>query len=306
MRSTHIVLIVSMVRGLEEELILYINCLDGEHYMPCHVPDARSAFTSLASLLQGQKSKEESLRINRTSVVSAGGWSLCLGSLACEDPSDIGAELVLCRGVPTRGGEKRRYILDGVQQPKKTGLAARQREITINNFTVVAGPGEKCTLESWALSKKTRHFVGVTDDAFEVLQILNCEPLVVGKVGLQPHSLHVGFRSMQEASWQVIYTPPCEHSSATGQSTTLPEGVWTFHGFAAPQNVDLATEAVFAGLVAGESSARWILIEMMLHHWSSILLHSRTVCVRGRECCFDCSIHFAKNIQPGSRVGLVL
>ncbi|KAL8695883.1 MAG: hypothetical protein Q9224_003098 [Gallowayella concinna] len=306
LRLTHVVLVISMARGFEEDLMLHIDSLEKTQYMPFNVPDARSAFVSLVSLLQGRTPQREENATSRTSVVSAWGWSLCLGSLACQDPSDIGADLVFFRGVPTRGGEKRRYIIDGVQ-PRR-GLAARQREITLGDFALVSGPGEKCMLSSWAYSKKTRHFVGVTDDAFEVLQVLSCEPVAEGNHNQnhQPYSLTIGFRTMQEASWNVIHIPACEHSSTIGQSTILPDCVWTFHGFESPFNASFAAGTVLAGLVAGASSARWILIDTMLRNWNSYLWPSRTICVRSRDCCFECSLQFAKSNRQGSSVGLVL
>ncbi|KAL8817019.1 MAG: hypothetical protein Q9223_004070 [Gallowayella weberi] len=244
LRLTHVVLVISMVSGFEEDLMLHIDCLDETQYMPFHVPDPHSAFFSLASLLHGRTLQRESSEISRTSVVSAWGWSLCLSSLACQDPSDIGAGLVLFRGVPTRGGEKRRYIVDAVQ-PVRKGMAAALRKSENRSFSLVSGPGERCVLGSWAISNKTRYFVGITDDAFEVLQILSCEPLAMDSKKLQAHSLSVGFRSMQNDSWDVVHIGACEHPSAVGQPTTLPEDVWTFHGFGSPESLKFPAEGVF-------------------------------------------------------------
>lgn len=303
---THIVLVLGMVHGLDEQLLLHLDVIEPEQYQPFRIPDARVAYSSLATLLEGQLPRRlTELEIGRTSVVSASGWSLCLGSLACKDPSDAKGWLAFICGVPARAGERRRYVIDGVR-PGRTMLALPLRDPKHSTFILTSGPGEKCILESWALSQKTRYFIGITDDAFEVRHVLSCKSSKTDNDTPQV-DLSTGFRSMQEASWEVIHTPGCNHaSSSLGQSIILPEGVWAFHGFAAPATEGLPAEAVFAGLVAGESSARWVLVDSMLNQWHRKLGSFSAVYVRGRDCCFECSIQFAKIRQQGSWVGLVL
>ncbi|KAL8736041.1 MAG: hypothetical protein Q9166_000603 [cf. Caloplaca sp. 2 TL-2023] len=148
LRLTHVVFVISMADGFDDDLMLHIDSLDKTQYMPFTVPDARSAFVSLASLLQGQILQRGDLEFHRISVVSAWGWSLCLGSIACQDPSDVKKDLVFVRGVPTRGGEKRRCIVDGAQplsremtnQEKAASWAAgrpRKRQGTLLESTMM-------------------------------------------------------------------------------------------------------------------------------------------------------------------------
>ncbi|KAL8753965.1 MAG: hypothetical protein Q9199_004682 [Rusavskia elegans] len=260
---THIVLVLGMVHGLDEQLSLHLDVIEPEQYQPFRIPDARVAYSSLATLLEGQLPRRlTELEIGRTSVVSASGWSLCLGSLACKDPSDAKGLLAFIRGVPARGGERRRYVIDGMR-PGRTMLALPLSDPKRSTLILTSGPGEKCVLESWALSEKTRYFIGITDDAFEVRHVLSCKSSKKDNDTPQV-DLSTGFRSMQEASWEVIHTPGCHHApSSLGQSMILPEGVWAFHGFATPATEGLPAEAVFVGLVAGENTLNML---QYVHH----------------------------------------
>ena len=316
-RLIHTVFSLCMAEGYEEDMSFYIDSLDETRYMSKTVPDPRSAFASLAISLSGwsyegsflQKSK---LNLNQTSVISAWGWSLCLGSFACQDPSAVSPYFSFIRGVPARGGERRRIIIDGSRSSEKEILSSHTTGA--NHFTPVSRPQEECTLSSWTQPQPTRYFVGIADDAFEVAQIFSCAPSPdpLGKFSTAlapaPESLNCGFRSMQETSWRVFHTPACEHHAAIGQCVTLPRGVWAFHGFGFPSFMGFPNASVFVGLVAGDSSARWILIANMLHRWIAVGGKDKhRVCVRSPECCFECAIEFAKSCGDGRRlVGLVL
>ncbi|KAL8715294.1 MAG: hypothetical protein Q9225_006438 [Loekoesia sp. 1 TL-2023] len=172
-RLAHIVLCLCMAEGLEEDLSLYTDSLDEAQYIPKTIPDARSAFVSLAMLLsgwthQGSLLQKANLDVNNTSVVSAWGWSLCMGSLACQDPGDIKPYFSFIRGIPARGGERRRIIIDGSRSLRTEVLSTNATQV--NYFTPVSGPQQECTLSSWTRPNQTRYFVGITDDAFEVVQ----------------------------------------------------------------------------------------------------------------------------------------
>lgn len=309
MRLTHVVLAICMARGFDGNLLLHIDSLDEAQYMPCPVPNASSAFASLASLLQGDPLPSDNFQVDDTSVVSAWGWSLCLASLTCQDPSDARAELAFIRGCPARGGERRRYITDGGRSLRTEVLSGRDIQTNHSNyFTVVSKPGDLCVLESWTRPKTTRYFIGTTENAFEAVHLMGCEPCIAdNKFG--PVSVACGFRSMQETSWMVWHAPACDHPAALGQSITLPDGVWAFHGFGSPYNQkhDFPPNAVFAGLVAGDQSARWILTAWMLHQWRAGTSRKQVVCLRSRHCCFQCAIKCAKSCNLGEGpVGLVL
>lgn len=303
LRLTHIILVLGMAHGFDEDLVLHLDSLDEAQYMPFQVPDTRIAYSSLASLLQGQQTyRLEEVEADRTSVISASGWSLCLASLACKDPSDTKGLLAVIRGVPARGGERRRYIIDGarpVSQQNKSLSSA-----SLGGFEIVSGPGETCTPESWKQPRKARCLIGITDNAFEVANIVSCDSRTNSKA--EPSNMTIGFRSMQDISWDVIHLPACVHQSRLDQPLTLPDAVWSFHGFRAPpSHYGFPQEALFAGLVAGDSAARWMLCAHMLYGWRTHF-PSFPICVRGRECCFECSMKYARRVPGDSVVGLVL
>ncbi|KAL8693560.1 MAG: hypothetical protein Q9218_001646 [Villophora microphyllina] len=307
----HVVLVLCMAQGFDEELGLHLDALDKTAYLPFSMPDARRSFSSLASLLQGFVYHLTDSTSPSASVLSDWGWSLCLSSVVGQDLSDVRPEVAFIRGVPARGGERKRRIVDGVG-PLAPELNAGFRAAYRSHIIPVAGPGEVCTLESWTRPQKTRHLIGVTNDAFEVVKVIGCDSAipknkVPENMDLKAYSVSFGFRSMQELYWCIAPIPPCGHSAALGQSVILPDGVWTFHG----HHDGLAysahpSEGVFAGLVAGDSSARWILAAVMMHSWTKGKDPLRMIYIRGRGCCLDCAIRYAKNGLQGRRVGLVL
>lgn len=162
---------------------------------------------------------------------------------------------------------------------------------------------------------------------------------------------------MQEMYWDSIYLRSCEHPVSLGQIITLPDNTCVFQGLDEPEgesepgigrsgfpvsNLPNSKEgSVHAGLVAGDSSARWMLLSSMLSKW--ILLKNLpqfqpggrfnrhplqpsedlnpaemtlktdgaetpepVVFVRGKECCFQCAINTALSRRRGRHVGLVL
>ncbi|KAI4206100.1 MAG: hypothetical protein LQ346_001283 [Caloplaca aetnensis] len=309
LRLTHVIFVLCMTQGLDEDLPLHIDALDDSQYMPFHLPEARQAFGSLASLLEGRVLQNDKSDVS-ASVVSAWGWSLCVGSLSCQDPSDAQADMSFIRGVPTRGGEKRRYIIDGAWSMQKEILGLYVNEQT--NFTVASAPGEQCQLRSMTPPKPKKYFIGVTDDAFEVVNIFPYElpPRTAGGPmrpdAVKEGSISCGFRSMQEAAWSAHHIPTCEHLAAAGQSVVLPPNVWAFHGFSSPGLEYFPADAVLAGLTAEDPTARWILMAMILYGWRAKLKLAWVVCLRGRDCCFECAIQFAQSCRGGNAVGLVL
>ncbi|KAL8939869.1 MAG: hypothetical protein Q9216_003120 [Gyalolechia sp. 2 TL-2023] len=308
----HVVLALCMAEGLDEDLSLFLDSLEG-NTSQLIASDARTAFSALALLLQGSPPRSpRSSRLPQTplgasdvAVVSAWGWSLCVGSITCRDPSDAKPELNFVRGVPARGGERRYYILDGSRSMKKEVLS-KAIDTHEMNMQSVSGPGQQYTLGSWTRPNDTRHFIGITDDAFEVAHIFSCRSSGELNKATIPYSITCGLRSMQEASWTAYHTPTCEHPVSLGQSMTVPDGVWVFNGCEPPFEKDVPKNAVLAGSVAGDPSARWILIAHMLYRWRPAAPLKQKVCVRSRECCFGCAVRFAKSCHVDSPVGLVL
>lgn len=245
MKLIHITFVLCMVQGVEDDLSLYIGVLPETQYthfdedssadMTFKVPDAENAFYSLSLLLLGPVERHS---LGDTSVVSAWGWSLCLGSVACQDPSDAGTSLAFMRGVPARNGERKHYIVDGAWSLRKEALAydyAKHSRLDISHR-----PGDQCILSSWTRVKDRRYYIGVKDDTFEVANILDYDdPAVNAKdKGRADHdsSFSCGFRSMQEVCWRVRHAPPCQHPATPGQSSlVLPENVFAFRGVGRPQ-----------------------------------------------------------------------
>ncbi|KAL8947740.1 MAG: hypothetical protein Q9222_006013 [Ikaeria aurantiellina] len=302
-RLSHTVIVLCMTHGFDEGLSLHIDSLEETQYLPFRAPDGCTAFASLASLLEGRELQMYNSDHDRTSVVSAWGWSLCLGSLNCLDPSDAKTEMAFARGMPARGGERRQYIVDGARPAWKE--ATNMKSSRRSNMVITASPGEHSTLGSWTSAKKPEYFVGITDSAFEVTNIFSCQSDIIGDTQNED-TISMGFRSMQEVSWGAVHLPGCEHVAAIGHSIILPENVWAFHGFRSPDpNWNFPHDPLFAGLVAGNRAARWILTAVMLYAWKGGG-SAPHVCIRGRNCCFECAIRYAKNSKPGAWVGLVL
>ncbi|KAL9580655.1 MAG: hypothetical protein Q9203_006215 [Teloschistes exilis] len=183
----HVIFVLSMAQGVVDELNLGINAHDNNiHQFPCPLLDARTAFTSLASLLVSSNARSASVYKvdDSTSVVSAWGRCLCLGSVTSHDPSDATAELSFIRGVPARGGEGKRYITDGVKSLRGEVNALRNTQDSFVN--IAAQPGEKCSLESWTSPRKSRYFVGTTEFSFEVSKVIACAPRVLAPIGQLP------------------------------------------------------------------------------------------------------------------------
>ncbi|KAL8724730.1 MAG: hypothetical protein Q9181_006700 [Wetmoreana brouardii] len=264
---THVIFALSMAQGVDENLVLHVEApIINMIATSFRAPDASSAFNILLLLLHGPLLSDHpsGTDLNKVSVASAWGWSLCLGSVACQDPSDCKAEVIFIRGVPARGGERKLYIVDSVGPLKKEINSFES--VGRSPFFTTAKPGEICNLESWTYPKKTKCFIGATEHAFEMAKIVACNARIQnGSNPSTEDSVSLGFRSMQEASWSVVHIPACEHLASLGQTVTLPDTVWAFGGFKPPVSHFFPSEATFAGLVAGDSSARWILIGAMMH-----------------------------------------
>ena len=303
MYLTHVLFVLSMAKGFDEDMGLYIDILDKEQYSAALTPDARHAFYSLAYLLHGPM-QSTTPYLPSVSVISAWGWSLSLGSVGSHDPSAAMVELSFIRGVPARGGERKRYIIDGVGPLEK--IVHSMETLNRSKFAIAAGPGEKCVLESWTKPQNPKYFIGTDEHAFEVVTVPACGSRMTEDSNLIPDRISLGFRSMQELSWDVIHIPTCEHLATLGQVVTLPEGVWAFRGFTSPINHDLGDHGVFAGLVAGDSPSRWILAGTMMYAWPTSEHTSPLVCLRSRDCCLECAVNFAKGCPSEGWIGLIL
>ncbi|KAL8652136.1 MAG: hypothetical protein Q9210_002865 [Variospora velana] len=321
MELMHIIFVLCRAQGFEDDISLYIDVLPESQYIPTlanpdlhriliEVPSPELAFSSLSSLLLGHAHRPG---LEGYSVVSAWGWSLYLSSVACQDPSDSTAGFAFVRGVPARKGERKHYIIDGAWSLRKEALSHDTAKYSC--FDISHRPGDQCVLSSWTRPKDRRYYIGVKDDAFEIANVLNYDdPAVDAKAKGGGSSVSCGFYSMQQVSWRTHHAPPCQHPATPGQSSlVLPENVFAFRGFDRPQLHTFQPNAVLAGLVAGDSSARWILTAMMVHTWRASLAKrgaapqsELVVCLRSRGCCFECAVRYAQSCNRGAPVGLVL
>ncbi|KAL8957450.1 MAG: hypothetical protein Q9193_005281 [Seirophora villosa] len=307
MKLIHITFVLCMVQGVEDDLSLYIDVLPEPQYthfdrdssadMTFKVPDAEKAFFSLSLLLLGPVERHS---LDDSSV----------------DPSDAGTSFAFMRGVPARNGERKHYIVDGAWSLRKEALAydyAKHSRLDISHR-----PGDQCILSSWTRVKDRRYYIGVKDDAFEVANILDYDdPAVNAKDrGCADHdsSFSCGFRSMQEVCWRVHHGPPCQHPATPGQSSfVLPENVFAFRGVGRPQLEIFKPDAVLAALVAGDSSARWILMATMVYAWRASWSkqgvappQEQIVCLRSRGLLLRVRREVRAALQTGAlRFGLV-
>lgn len=329
LRLTHVLLVLSMIDNITScqglSLDYRLTAIRKQRYDPFHLPDAREAFYSVASLIRGSMHNPEDVFDHRTAVISAWGWSLCMGSILCHDPSELKSGLAVYQGVPTRKGERKRLILDSfVSYPLAHHAEQNHSRIEhCNDYTTIANPGDRFEFMSWTRPSETRYFISTTDIAFEVAKFYRCEPAetsdlraVSGSRSL-PEEIRLGFRSMQELYWEATHITNCEHLAYLGREITLCQDTWAFNGFGEPKrpsqrsaggNWTLSPEgSVHVGLVAGNTSARWILLSSMLQSWRRYdTLSTLKVFVRGPDCCFDCAINISSRARTGKHVGLVL
>ncbi|MCJ1424475.1 hypothetical protein MMC29_002363 [Sticta canariensis] len=297
---SHLLLILSMIDNVDEcgMLPLDLYVLKKEHFLPFRLPNAREAFETIGLLLQGRALNSDDAETKRIAVLSAWGWSLCVSSIVDLDPSEARPGVVVLQGVPMRTGERKRLIVD---IPGSLTMSATDRVLKYEknryakyegNHITVAQAGDKVELGSWTRPKKTRYFISVNDTAFEVSRSLSSEPVGLAPFGdrsieknILPYAgeLRAGFRHMQEMYWNSVCLQTCDHPAWLGQIITLPRDTWVFHGLDEParerfierlesgpevtepsERIKCEEGSVHAGLVAGDSSARWILLGSML------------------------------------------
>ncbi len=359
LRLAHVLFILSMVENIEDceglPLELFPDSeysrdegnqgeghslfgrLEQDRRRPFRIPDAHKAFNTLVALLQGRNSQfhdgDGVRNDDKAAVISAWGWSICLSSLACRDPSEIRAGFTVLKGVPTRNGVRKRLILDGFMafgSGPQAREAERKRMQHSNDNKIIAQPGDTTLISSSeTIERKTQNLIAVTDTAFEVARVYTFKPLksevAVRASHSETKSEKLGFRAMQDIYWRVVHLPICEHTVHVGQTLTLPQGAWAFKGFDEPlptrtiddtsserQLADWETSpegSVHVGLVAGDSTARWTLSNSMLNRWwllKSKSASNSTVFLRSAHCCFECAISITKSQREAQNVGLVL
>ena len=320
-RLAHILLVISMTTSIDncKGLSIDLYSLGQDRCSPFHLPDAREAFESMALLLQGKESYAIDNTSGLASVISAWGWSLCVSSINCMDPSQIRSRNSIIQGVPMRSGERKRVILDSF---KGSGSYQSIHFDRLKPYQILAQFGDQVSLDSWTRSRNTRFFIGVSETAFQVAMAYEVEALN-GEKGIFAGRRY-GFRSMQETYWNSGHLLACEHPVQLGQVITVPQNTYIFRGFEEPQQntkyirngTDIATglavppvgEGGFThvALVAGDRSGRWLLLSCM-SRWSILTSPGEPkILLRGDDCCFKCAVDVCNENGQGGHIGLVL
>ena len=327
---SRLTLILSMVDNIEacEGLSLDLYSLKGEEgyggiSQPepgeleakprIEMPDAREAFEALAILLRGKDFPKVDDDIQRAAVISAWGWTICTGSVLANDPSELNPGIAVTQGVPMRDGERKRLIVDthveyhSVRKLHDDGLP------DLGVWAAAGFPGDHLALSTWTQSKKMRYFIAPSDSAFEVMKVYACHARSNPEVSWD---VRIGFHQMQQLHWDTYHLYACEHTAKLDQVLTLPEDTWAFRGFTAPPArlgpkgalpnpcLQCKEGSVNVGLVAGDVSARWILLRTDWGPHDNASVHKEFL--RGRDCCFDCAIRIVRNRRNGRHVGLIL
>ena len=277
------------------------------------MPDARQAFETLALLLRGKDFPKVDDDIQRAAVISAWGWTICTGSVLANDPSELNPGIAATQGVPMRDGERKRLIIDTHVNYHSIRRTYDDGKPDLSNWAAVGSPGDHLALSTWTKSKKMRYFIAPSDSAFEVMKVYACHALSNPEVSWD---LRMGFHEMQQLHWDTYHLSACEHTAKLEQVLTLPVDTWAFRGFTEPKLTLSPTDtlpnpylqckegSVHVGLVAGDVSARWILLRTRWGVSGSSSVHKEYL--RGRDCCFDCAIRIVRSRRNGRHVALVL
>ena len=322
----HLVFVLSMVEGIEKcgALALDLFFVPMEHWLPVRLPDACEAFQTMRKLLRGRDVAESpNNEDHAAAVISAWGWSVCMGSLTADDPSRLAPGLAVFQGVPMREGERRRLIVDGIPR----SVLNEEKKEELQKYEVVAGPGDIVTLSSWTKQEKTRYYIAVSDTAFEVAKVYVCRSL---RDKTSTSELRVGFRKMQELYWKTVHIPACEHGARIGQATALLSDMWAFHGLAPPNcivpetNEELETRlkvrldpitadwvlckegSIHVAMLAGDNSARWTLLSLDQVVSKKYFENYEVLYLRNPDCCLQCAFIIARNNRRGRHLGLIL
>ncbi|KAI9698462.1 MAG: hypothetical protein M1836_004043 [Candelina mexicana] len=219
---------------------------------------------------------------DKVSAASARGWTILLGSIGAVDASDWSAyNISIVKGVPSRRGERKHWIVDGL-----SGVNWGSR-----NLNIVEPPGSSSTLRCIERLIGPKQFVAVVKDSFQVVQILQDEPQKVHQhIVARQYYMRLGFRDMFEACQKSHHLVPCEHPRSDGRTVVLPPGACTVRTF--PFG-DMSTPRIRTalGLTAGVPAARWAFLVHAVHIKRDI--DSFQVFLRGQDCCYKCAVEQA-------------
>ncbi|OAP65100.1 hypothetical protein AYL99_01072 [Fonsecaea erecta] len=183
-------------------------------------PDIFVQFRYMARLLLGSEYNESV--VSRSALVSAWGWSICLTSVGAQCPTQVDGNMFLVRrGVPSRNGERSRFIVDG---PRTSGFSKAGPDHYSRPFP--QGPTDATPVADFVAefpNAKPAYYIGLSDQAFEVS--------VCFELSKYPRR-YTGFRRMQGLRTQVIMLREsgCEHhkrATPPKDTVALPVGCET-------------------------------------------------------------------------------
>jgi len=274
------------------------------------LPTTSESFDVLSRLLLGNQYEEEKVR--KAALLSSWGWSIFLSSVNSRDPSQLLSEISIRHGVPCRYGERKEWILDSFsKQTSQYGVG--RGSSGSSRYTIVAQAGDTVTLRSLSKARKSRYFIDVSGSAFEVMKQFECEAEKRYEYD-EWIGARVGFRGMQDMWWEASRLPGCSHPAELGVEAVVPDETYCFSGLMIERmnkrtDLDecLASENgwVHVGLVAGNPSARWLLLGGLLS-WLTYGSRHGTVFLRGGDCCLACAMDVARSGRNGRTVAVVL
>ena len=309
----HVVLAFSMINNLEDCCLVPLSfraLLPKQSYHQIRRLTVREAFETIAILLRGEILERKVL--DNAAVISSWGWSLCVDSIHTSDPGLIRPDLAIIRGVPSKKGVWKEWILDDIILGGSLGFSTKGDDPPdiISDYKVVARPGDLVAIDCPMRSSANTYGLGDIDGfAFRVYKKFTCTSSSLSGSAFA----RMGFRYMQELVWKSSHTTSCEHAPVPGYSLTVPSGTCFFIGFQKPltsitkgESLATSTRSLHVGLTIGESSARWILLHATQRWIEDQANPFTSVHVRGDYCCVECAIAAIKSKVFGDHDHVVL
>ncbi len=235
----------------------------------------------------------------RASAISARGWTVLAGTIGAADPSDYSiCTVAIVRGVPSRRGERKHWIVDGTV----SNLG------NFEDFRVVELPGSRSTLRCLEQVSGPKQFVAVRGSGFEIVQVYKR----LNQKDNKYETVRLGFRQMLGACSKARRFEPCGHAHSDNQTVDLPvgnaadvtfQGMTTFAARVKYLNMGSSQEEFQSrmfGLTAGVSAARWLLL-CTIHECRQHPNGRVHIYLRGQDCCYRCTVE-----QAGSNSVVVL
>ncbi|KAI9796102.1 MAG: hypothetical protein M1833_006524 [Piccolia ochrophora] len=259
---------------------------------------ASDSFQVISRLLLGCALEEYLHILQRASLISWCGWSLYVGTFGLPNPTQVSAGgMFVVPGVPSRGGERKRFIVDGPSTSSPVGFRASVPPSSITSRPVVH-------YNAYVRDAKLRLLVGTFKDSFEVTVRI----LTTGEGGDQDvRRWDTGLRTMQDVCALLHVLGECEHAPPEpGNSVQLPESCSLYD----PRHVKdtkypAEVDWVFTLLAPGNTAKQWLALYDV--HCAVSFEQSdftNNVVLRDGKCCIDCAASTARRLIAERQVQL--